>query len=436
MEAERMNRRIVLLTGAGASQPLGLPLMKTFVSEELLFSGSDLAQLVASLALSWARANTREIDFEYIYSLAHLLSHVEPRDPLAYPFLADPRAKFFWRVGSAQKERTASLALSWAQANTKEIDFEYIYSLAHLLSHVERRDPLAYPFLADPRATFSWRVGSSTKNRAASLDDARTGATELREKLREHVHNSLRDPDRKKAATIYGDLLRPLMERLGNATSLDMFTTNYDRAVEVIWEDGLQESAFGRTTVLVNGFRLLNPNRPSKEWAPASYDDAADHDAFTVRLHKLHGSLNWRRLGSGVLVETSADDYSPRGESALIYPLQVKSDHLGDPFATLFNRWRKAVSTATDCIAIGASLRDPEILEPLVRRLAESTGFRLWIADPNAEGLQKRFGDVSSKVIAIASRIDDAGLGDELVKRIFESETETGDELRPTTVAG
>ena len=356
------------MTGAGASQPLGLPLMKTFVSEDLLFRGSDAAQLVASLALRWA------------------------------------------------------------QANTKEIDFEYVYSLAHLLSNVEIRDPLAYPFLADPRVPFSWRVGTATKSLAISIDQARTGAIELRESLREHVHNSLRDFDHKKAAMIYGDFLKPFMEQpYKNAASLDVFTTNYDRAVEVIWEDGLQEASFGGPTVLVNGFRLLNPNRPSKEWAPESYDEAADPAAFTIRLYKLHGSLNWRRLGSGVLVETSTDDYSRRGEGALIYPLQVKNDQLGEPFATLFGRWRRAISAATDCIAIGASLRDPEILEPLLRRLGEASGFRLWIIDPGAEALQKRFGDVSPKVVAITSKFGVSGVGGELVKHILEDEGEPKD---------
>lgn len=345
--------RFVLLTGAGASQPLGLPLMGDLVDEVFLRKGSDLAQPVAHLALGWARANTRIIDFEFVYTLAHLLSEATIASPLAYP-------------------------------------------LAHSL-------PITWPM----------GEGQGTKSRNLSFGEAKRGAAELRERLREHIHDRLWSFDARRAADLYGPFLRPFIQQRAAGSAIDIFTTNYDRVLESIWATRLHDDAFGCSTCFKGGFKLVNEYSPSKEWSPASYEEEVPSSECLVRLYKLHGSLNWRRQGES-LVETSADEYSAR-ESTLIYPLQGVKDCSPEPFVTLFERWRRVVSTATDCVALGTSLRDPEIVAPLERTANQSDEFRLWLVDPEAIAVRERLPEaVKARCIPVPGRFGDANLGEVL----------------------
>ena len=362
----RNNRRsIVFLTGAGASRPLDLPLMADFVGEAFLEEGTDSAQVVAHLGLEWARGITKAIDFEYIYTLAHLLSEIDLENPLAYPMAPDSGVRVKWRLVS----------------------------------------------------------GSGTKERDLRLADTREGAHELRERLRGHVHDRLWDFDREKGASLYGDLLRPFIARIGSGATVDVFTTNYDRVVEGIWESRLHTKVFDVHTVLRRGFRVVNEYSPSAEWDPSTYDQPSEQEDCTVRLFKLHGSLNWRSVG-GRLLETSADEYSAR-ESTLIYPLQGLKDSTREPFATLFSRWRTAVSAATDCIAIGASLRDPQVVLPLDDTANQSPDFRLWLVDPNAEKVRSRLPDaIRSRSVPVIARFGTPEVGERLAEAVFSADRE------------
>lgn len=328
----------------------------------------------------------------------------------------------FLRGGSDLAQAVAHLACEWARANTRTIDFEYIYTLAHLLSFVEIESPLAYPLAPGSNVRIKWSIGpgQGTKERDLRLPDVQQGATELRERLRQHVHSQLWKFDAAKGAALYGEFLKPFLRRLGTRAEIDFFTTNYDRVVESIWSERHHNDVFGVTTVLRGGFRLVNEYSPSKEWDPASYDEPSATGDCVVRLCKLHGSLNWRLKGSTV-VETSADEYSDR-ESTLIYPLQGVKDCSRQPFATLFERWRRAVSAATDCVAIGASMRDPEVTDPLESTANQSPDFRLWLVDPMARTIRERLREgTQARCIAVVARFGDENLGEQIAAAAFSA---------------
>lgn len=358
-----ITRKIVLLTGAGASKPLGLPLMADFVDEEYLRGGSDPAQIVAHLGMEWARGITRGLDFEYVYTLAHLLSDIGIESPLAYPMSPGSSVRVRWPMGQ----------------------------------------------------------GQGTKEKDLRLHDVAPGARELRERLRGHVHDRLWNFDPATGAELYGGFLRPFLGSLGQGAVLDVFTTNYDRVVETIWEARLHDGAFGVPTVLRRGFRLVNEYSPSMEWDPSTYDQEGDGRHHSIRLFKLHGSLNWR-LQRSSLLETSANEYSPR-ESTLIYPLQGVKDSNQEPFATLFSRWRSSVSQATDCIAIGASLRDLQVVQPLEDTANQSPDFKLWLLDPRADQVKARLPEaIRSRTVPVARLFGEPGIGEELAAAVFSED--------------
>ena len=258
------DKKLVFLTGAGASKPLELPLMADLIDERFLGGLNGQAEVVAHLAFEWARINTRALDFEYIYTLAHLLADVKFDDPLAFALVPD-----------------ADVTTRW--------------------------------------------VRSGAKSSQLRLNEVKSGARDLREKLRIHLHTKLKSFDRQKAAALYGGFLRPLILRLASVPSIEVFTTNYDRVVESIWERQLHNDAFGTVTELRRGFRQLNRYGSSMEWDPTDYDEEMPPGDWRIKLFKLHGSLNWRVQDETVL-ETSANEYSAE-ESTLIYPLKGLKDY-------------------------------------------------------------------------------------------------------------
>lgn len=345
---------IVLLTGAGASKPLGLPVMKEFLPED------------------------------------------------------------FWHMGDTWRQAVAYLAYQWARANTGIHDFEYIYTLAHVLSDVTIDDPLAFGMTRQAPTIVNLPGGS---NLQLNVDAVRSGARDLREGLRVHVHTQLADFD--KAAQIYGKFLSPLLERLGSSATVPIFTTNYDRIVESIWQWGKHTNAFAQPTVFRRGFVTKDAYQPGFVWDPSDYDKPAPEGDATIKLYKLHGSLHWRVFAGGV-VETEANEYAA-DRSIVIYPLRGTKLHLSEPFTTLFRFWRASVSTCTDCLIVGSSLRDPQIVEPMVQAVNQSSRLRLWIIDPDADRVLGQLPeDVRMRVVAVTAGFDNPDLGRTLADYIFE----------------
>jgi hypothetical protein len=250
------------------------------------------------------------------------------------------------------------------------------------------------------------------------LDTIKEGARKLREQLREDVHNKLTEFDQARAAALYGDFLRPLLAGLQEPPRLSIFTTNYDRVIESIWASGQHVSVFGRPVELRRGFSVVNAYQSGLAWNPSDYDSTGSPSDGTIRLFKLHGSLNWRRVGSS-LVETEANEYAAR--SLLIYPLRGTKSFLDEPFQTLFQHWRSEIAAATDCIVIGASMRDPHVLDPIERAANERSTFRLWIVDPAADNLKSRLPEaVKARSISVPVRFGDPSVGNEIAFRLFD----------------
>ena len=89
---------------------------------------------------------------------------------------------------------------------------------------------------------------------------------------------------------------------------MDVFTTNYDQIIEQYMEIDEKITVHER-------FQFHNIDKKIY-WDKDSYmRDAPSGDGINVRLHKLHGSLNWRRILSNDTEKCSSEDYiSDSGE--------------------------------------------------------------------------------------------------------------------------
>ena len=110
-----------------------------------------------------------------------------------------------------------------------------------LLSTLKPDDPLAVAF-SPPRdhGSFAFKRGGSVYH--LDVGKTREQATQLMELLKEQVHERVGRVDSVSAAELYEPLLTLLFEQ---RQDLSFFTTNYDRSVEVIWEQGLHARDLG-----------------------------------------------------------------------------------------------------------------------------------------------------------------------------------------------
>ena len=136
---------------------------------------------------------------------------------------------------------------------------------------------------------------------------------------------------------------------------IDIFTTNYDNAVETY-------CGITQKHKPIDGFRL---NARQRAWVWEKYFISPDNDeGIDVFLHKLHGSLDWKQLRTGEIIKTHEESKpsDPRFEDTnlLIYPtLAPKEEESQEPFKSIIDRFDYFMNkTASICIVIGYSFRD------------------------------------------------------------------------------
>lgn len=281
------------------------------------------------------------------------------------------------------------MVANWALApgsSNGVLDFEVLFTGVDLLANLQATDPLALPFMPPQkdrngrdRGGWLFKQAHPGSNIVGSIDHFRPAARELAEKLKRVVHDRLAPVEAEKAAGLYYPLFALLAEVVGPTGVIDFFTTNYDRAVEASYE--YEGTATPDVTFeLVRGFRRTPRSRTAR-WNPTDYDRSSA-DGLTVKLYKLHGSLDWRRE-NGLVVEVAADEYVAR--NAVIYPLRKPSPD--EPFKALLALFEERIASAQVCVVIGSSLRDEHIRGILVKRL-NADALHVVLVDPEIEKLR------------------------------------------------
>lgn len=182
--------RISLLTGAGASAPLGLPVMLDLsVDSELPANLPVHEGWVLQIARNWARDLTQKM----------------------------PGGK-----------------------GRPSIDFELLLTAIEWIAALTDDDPLSIAFAETPDGNgLMMASNSGAAVQRFSRGHATSAAKSLRTKVHGVIHKRLATVDGDKATALYAPLFAAL-NKLAHATVMKIFTTNYDEAIESIWEDGLQ----------------------------------------------------------------------------------------------------------------------------------------------------------------------------------------------------
>lgn len=193
-----------------------------------------------------------------------------------------------------------------------------------------------------------------------------------------------------------------LIELISNFTSdneLSIFTTNYDRVIEEFCECNSYS--------YVDGFKR-DPQTNELEWDSTVFDQKSKNE-FYIKLHKLHGSLNWRRRYDLSVVKVAPEERTKGTkryrENLLIFPAEKLTNEIErildpekEPFGEIHIRFREEFKKSNIAIFIGFNFRDEYINEIIG---TEREGKKIIIISPNASEIKDRLEGKNSRVIRI-----------------------------------
>jgi hypothetical protein len=160
-----------------------------------------------------------------------------------------------------------------------------------------------------------------------------------------------------------------------NSNIFEVFTTNYDNAVENYGSEIGQDPCLGR--ILSIGDRII--------FRPELYDD----DSFKIKLYKLHGSVELSLLEDGSIVA----NYPPKSPGDSQNGIQIRAkimvygpekNLIAEPYFDLLFRFKQRLKEAKRCFVVGYSFRDPWINQIFVDVLRVRTDLRIEYISPTA----------------------------------------------------
>ena len=198
------------------------------------------------------------------------------------------------------------------------------------------------------------------------------------------------------------NLLLPIRNILSSSEEfkINIFSLNYDLTFE-----GVFNSSVSR--MLDNGFSEKNiDDRKIKYWA-ADFDNA--NSPTKINLYKLHGSLDWEynKESEEISIKENIDD----GNEPLIIFGSYSKMLSFDPFLYILSKFRELLEEATIFIVIGYSFHDKYINNLLIQQLSQNTKEftpkKLLIVNPSCKNKTKIQIANELKVIQDSKSIND-----------------------------
>jgi len=364
--------KLLLLTGAGASKPLDMPLMKDFYN--LLRGRSDETQrqLLHEIFLTNIKKK------EGIPDLEALLALIE-RYRRFYNILFEDE-----RFGLPVDDKFKKHVEEWKEDVAEEKKRAEMEAKGLLKTDTGYYSSPAPPPTTPHQASYGSYLEQAylRKGKVESLDT-------LLRNLIFGVYG--KDLDDRKLNELYS----PLFEVIGRHFPQDfipIFTTNYDTAIEayagrsdIHLETGFAPTTTGGTIWKSLRFDQFRP-RKSKQ---------------NIVLFKLHGSLAWHRKDN-TIISTGLPIRDPSGyQSVVIYPTQTKEFPDEEPFRTMYGFLKGCLIVAKLAIVIGYSFRDPGIRRIMDEALDRNPSLRfVLVCGPNVDRW-KKFAPQKQKTIII-----------------------------------
>lgn len=360
--------KLLLLTGAGASKPLGMPLMRDFY--DLVIKKSDEAQreLLRDIFMVYQKEVPRGTP-----DLEALLALIGGYRRFYNTLFEDER--FGFPVDGKFKKHVEE----WKEDVAEEKKRAEMESKGLLKSDVGYLNPASARAMRHPNNTARHQANYGSYLAQAYL---RKGKVESLDTLLRNLIFEVyaKDLDERKLDELYS----PLFEVIGRHFPQDfipIFTTNYDTAIEayagrsdIHLETGFAPTTTGGTIWKSSRFDQFRP-RKSKQ---------------NIVLFKLHGSLAWHRKDN-TIISTGLPIRDPSGyKSVVIYPTQTKEFPDEEPFRTMYGFLRGCLRAVSLAIVIGYSFRDPGIQRIMADALDLNSDLRfISVCGPNVDRRKK-----------------------------------------------
>lgn len=161
-------------------------------------------------------------------------------------------------------------------------------------------------------------------------------------------------------------------------TELVVATTNYDRSIEIAFEE--------------MGVALRTGFRPGLSFVPATLDakDLGEFREGSPSVIYLHGAVGWQINDEGAIASRPASEkFNPTlGRPAVLYPdptKEVERDETRD----LWTEFRSALAAADVVLVLGHSLNDPHLRDALAEQQHRA---RIGVVRHAANGSAKALG--------------------------------------------
>jgi hypothetical protein len=352
--------QVVYFLGAGASAPFGIPTMRDMVSRFEKTLADDRDE--AGLKLYQSVKNTIVAGFGY----------------------ADLESVFSVIQGIAENRKVS------------ELGFAASYALA--------------------------RKGAQVESERLAKDEAEQRlAGVLLDKFKKRIREMcyIGDESLGKIDEVYLKFFTSVFPFFGGSTSQSggrnyptgdwaIYTTNYDLVIERYTEGVLPLNTLfnddGR------GRFVLNTNKLGEQTG-------------TLKLVKLHGSVDWFRLSDETVVKSR---YQPRmvgrhsveGEE-MLYPIQQKDLYLF-PWFDMFSALKRDLANAAWWVIIGYGFND-EFITNVFKQAMRTAKHNVIVIHPRAvELVQQKFGDSSKQIVTIVGKF-----GEEMTNRALEAAMRT-----------
>lgn len=355
------NTKLLLLTGAGASNPLGMPLMRDFYSLIDIEIDKQQRGLLNDISLVHMK-ETGEVTPD----LEALLALIE-RYRRFYNILFEDE-----RFGLPVDDKFKKHVEEWKEDMAEEKKRAELEAKGLLKTDMGYYSSPAPPPTAPHQASYGSYLEQAylRKGKFESLDT-------LLRNLIFGVYG--KDLDDRKLNELYS----PLFEVIGRHFPQDfipIFTTNYDTAIE----------AYARRSDihLETGFE---PTTTGTVWKPSRfYQFRPRKSKQNIVLFKLHGSLAWHRKDN-TIISTGLPIRDPSGyKSVVIYPTQTKEFPDEEPFRTMYDFLKGCFRVARVAIVIGYSFRDPGIHRIMADTLDLNPNLRfILVCGPNVDRWKK-----------------------------------------------
>lgn len=188
--------------------------------------------------------------------------------------------------------------------------------------------------------------------------------------------------------------LAPLRGFIDQYKPLNVFSANYDTAVEVLCAE----------------HKLKYRDGFDEVWNPSVFDDPDIH----IKLFKIHGSVTWYRTDRGRFVKiptmvkgSSVELFTKeRAELVMLYPAQ-KFEYV-EPLFELTLQMKRELAQCRTLFVVGYSFRDEHIRKLFWDIARQHSDFYVVLIDPNAQriyGDRLRHYDASETLSSLSGRV-------------------------------